>query len=61
MAFFKGLPNWLVVATALKNTSQNGNLPQIGVKINKYLKTPPSKVFSNKTWKTTWKTQAKSI
>ena len=26
--------HWLVVSTHLKNTSQNGNLPQIGVKIN---------------------------
>ena len=25
---------WLVVSTPLKNISQNGNLPQIGVKIN---------------------------
>jgi len=25
---------WLVVSTPLKNTSQNGNLPQIGLKIN---------------------------
>ena len=25
--------NWLVVSTPLKNISQNGNLPQIGVKI----------------------------
>ena len=25
--------NWLVVSTHLKNISQNGNLPQIGVKI----------------------------
>ena len=25
--------NWLVVSTHLKNVSQNGNLPQIGVKI----------------------------
>ena len=32
---------WLVVSTHLKNISQNGNLPQIGVK-KKYLKPPPS-------------------
>ena len=32
---------WLVVSTPLKNISQNGNLPQIGVK-KKYLKPPPS-------------------
>jgi len=25
--------NWLVVPTPLKNINQNGNLPQIGVKI----------------------------
>ena len=31
---------WLVVSTNLKNISQNGNLPQIGVK-KKYLKPPP--------------------
>ena len=24
---------WLVVSTCLKNISQNGNLPQVGVKI----------------------------
>ena len=35
------LKTWLVVSTHLKNISQNGNLPQIGVKINKYLKPPP--------------------
>ena len=34
--------DWLVVESAhLKNISQNGNLPQIGVEINKYLKPPP--------------------
>jgi len=32
---------WLVVSTPLKNISQNGNLPQIGVRIKKYLKPPP--------------------
>ena len=33
---------WLVVEpTHLKNISQNGNLPQIGRKIKKYLKPPP--------------------
>ena len=32
---------WLVVSTPLKNISQNGNLPQIGVKEKKYLKPPP--------------------
>ena len=35
--------NWLVVSTPLKNISQNGNLPQIGVKKNIYLKPPPGK------------------
>ena len=33
---------WLVVSTHPKNISQNGNLPQVGVKIKKYLKPPPS-------------------
>ena len=32
---------WLVVSTHLKNISQNGNLPQLGVNINKNLKPPP--------------------
>ena len=36
------LRNWLVVSTHLKNISQIGNLPQLGVKI-KYLKPPPRK------------------
>ena len=27
------LVNWLVVSTQLKNISQNGNLPQVGVQI----------------------------
>ena len=27
------ISNWLVVSTHLKNISQNGNLPQVGVKI----------------------------
>jgi len=31
-----------VVSTHLKNISQNENLPQIGVKIEKYVKPPPS-------------------
>ena len=38
-----GLENLLVVSTHLKNISQNGNLPQIGVKIKKWLKPPPRK------------------
>ena len=32
---------WLVVSTHLKNISQNGNLPQIGVKIPKIFELPP--------------------
>jgi len=32
---------WLVVSTHLKNISQNGNLPQIGVENKKCLKPPP--------------------
>ena len=32
----------LVVSAQLKNISQNGNLPQIEVKIKKYVKSPPS-------------------
>ena len=32
-----------MVSTKLKNISQIGNLPQIGVKIKKYLKPPPSR------------------
>ena len=28
--------NWLVVSTHLKNISQNGNLPQVGVKIKNF-------------------------
>ena len=31
---------WLVVATHLNNISQNGSLPQVGMKIKKYLKSP---------------------
>ena len=31
--FLMKLENWLVVSTPLKNISQIGNLPQIGVKI----------------------------
>ena len=30
-----------MVSTPLKHISQTGNLPQIGMKINKYLKPPP--------------------
>ncbi len=40
MMVLKGYNIW-VVSTPLTNISQNGNLPQIGVKIKKYLKPPP--------------------
>ena len=36
-----------MISTPLKNISQNGNLPQIGVKIKKYLKPPPSQHSHN--------------
>ena len=36
---------WLLVSTQLKNISQNGNLPQIGVKIKK-MKPPPSILYT---------------
>ena len=36
---------WLVVSTHFKNISQNGNLPQIGVK-KKYLKPPSSYIVA---------------
>ena len=36
-----------MVSTHLKNISQNGNLPQIGVKIKQYLKPPPNIFFYN--------------
>ena len=36
------ISNQLVVSTHLKNMSQNGNLPQVGMEINKNLKPPPS-------------------
>ena len=38
---FQGLPsklgeqNWLVFSTPLKNISQNGNLPQVGMNMKK--------------------------
>ena len=43
---------WLLVSTHLKNISQNGNLPQVGVKINNvrnhhlvmYLKAMPTSI-----------------
>ena len=38
--------DWLVhEPTQLKNIRQNGNLPQVSVKIKKYLKPPPSTVY----------------
>ena len=33
LVFGECIQYWLVVSTRLKNISQNGNLPQIGVKI----------------------------
>ena len=33
---------WLVVSTRLKNISQIGSFPQVGVNMNKHLKPPPS-------------------
>ena len=42
------LHHWLVVSTHLKNIRQNWNLPQIGVKINKYLKPPPRLTWNPK-------------
>ena len=45
---------WLVVSAHLKNISQNGNLPQIGVKIknlwNHHLDLHPSQVSWNMSW-----------
>ena len=38
--------NWLVVSTPLENMSQIGNLPQIGAKIKKCFKSPPSSRFT---------------
>ena len=45
VAIFKSLHAfiWLVVSTHLKNISQIGPFPQVGMKIKKYLKPPPSK------------------
>ena len=45
--------NQLVVSTPLKNISQNGNLPQIGVKKYFFLKPPPSKVLNKDEQKNT--------
>ena len=39
---FRTSPTWLVVSTPLKKISQIGSFPQVGVKIKKYLKPPPS-------------------
>ena len=41
----KSVDSWLLVSTHLKNISQNGNLPQIGMNIKTYLKPPPRQVF----------------
>ena len=37
--------HWLVVSTHLKNISQIGHLPQVGVKIKKSLKPPPRSIY----------------
>ena len=37
--------HWLVVSTPLKNISQIGSFPQVGVKIKKSLKPPPRPPF----------------
>ena len=37
--------NWLVVSTHLKNIGQNGNFPQIGMKISKKKMKPPPRQF----------------
>ena len=42
--------DWLVVSTHLNNISQIGKLPQIGLKIKKYLKPPPSWRFEFWAW-----------
>ena len=50
-------PTWLVVSTHLKNMSQIGSFPQVGVKIIKCLKPPPSylwKQASNPLLKPRW-------
>ena len=39
--WMRGDPGWLVVSTHLKKFSQVGNLPQIVVNINNFLKPPP--------------------
>ena len=42
------IPCWLVVEpTHLKNMSQNGNLPQLGMSIKKHLKPPPISGWKN--------------
>ena len=45
--------NWLVVSTHLKSINQNGNLPQVGMKIKKKMKPTPRQkqaVFMWKKW-----------
>ena len=46
VSFRKGLAKlqyWLVVSTHLKNSSQIGSFPQVGVNIREHLKPPPRK------------------
>ena len=42
---------WLVVSTHLKNISQNGNLPQVGMKINNIWNHQPGLLIPSKSWK----------
>ena len=51
----------LVVSTPLKNISQNGNLPRIGVNIKKKLKPPSSLVFLILAFLSTWKNNEHKI
>jgi len=41
---------WMVVSTPLKNISQIGNLPQVGMKIKISLKPPPKSTSTNPTF-----------
>ena len=41
---------WLVVSTHLKNISQIGSSPQVGMKTKKYLKPPPSHRIARCRW-----------
>ena len=42
---------WLVVSTHLKNISQIGSFPQVGLKIKRYLKPPPRRSSLHSGWK----------